>query len=313
MEALETALGALEPARAYTRMIPLCQRLLQLEPCHEAAARRLMHAHALTGDRAAALRTFTAFQKCLAEEFGLEPEPTFQEAFDRLKQAGTVVPISPKAGPPLVGRQVEWARLLDAWQQARQGQPQCVVLTGEPGVGKSRLAEELSSHLKAQGGWVAHARCSPAETVLVLSTVTELVRELLPPDLPPVWGSELSRILPEMLERHPGLPPPPLVEPWQQLRFFQTLVRVLLHRQPLLLVIDDLQWCDAESLRVLLRLFRETAPPRLLLLATLREEDVSPESALSTLFLPTLRMGRCLTSLEIESLDVEHAARDEVA
>ena len=320
--ALERLTLLLEEQRDYRAAIGHAQRLLLHDPLHEPACRRLMRLYALDGDRAAALRTYHTCATAVQRELGMDPSPATRQAYELLLQTDTPAVPSPAPPPglavsaPLVGRHREWARLRDAWQIALDGQPQFVLLTGETGIGKTRLAEELAQWAGQQGIAAAAARCHAAEGRLAYAPVADWLRTLRLPPLEPVWRSEISRLLPELLVAQPDLAPPgPLAEPWQRQRFFEALTRVVLgSNQPLLLFIDGLQWCDQgtlEWLRYLLRFdpqaqrmadIRRMTDVQLLVIGTSRPEDVGEDHPLTPL-VQALRQDRQLTEITLGPLD----------
>jgi tetratricopeptide (TPR) repeat protein len=186
----------------------------------------------------------------------------------------------------LVGRRIQWQHLQAAWRQAAEGHPHLVLLSGEAGIGKTRLCEELEAWVSRQGMTTASARCYVAEGRLPYAPVTTWLRsEALHAGvltLDPVFFTEIARLLPELQAKRPDVPrPAELREAWQRQRFFEALARALLCvRQPLLLVLDDLHWCDTETLQWLHYVFRFAPQARLLLLATVRAEEVHPGHAL---------------------------------
>ncbi len=295
----------LEEQRAYAAAAGYLQRLLRFDPLDEAAYRDLIRLHALDGDRAAALHTYHACATTLERELGLAPSPATRELYERLVQAPDAPALPPDgraATAPLVGRQTEWAQLRAAWQQALAGAPQLVLLTGEAGIGKSRLAEELREWINRQGIPTAAARCYAAEGGLAYGPLVTWLRARPLPPLEPIWRAEIGRLLPEIHAREPGLPPAgPLTEAWQRRRLFDALARALLgsRAQPLLLVLDDVQWCDPETLAFLPYLLRYDPAARLLLVLTLRPGETSlgataAQTALDDLCATSRRDGRLL-------------------
>lgn len=180
---------------------------------------------------------------------------------------------------PLVGRDKPWADLQQLWRQAAK-RPQLALVSGEAGIGKSRLAEELVEWIGRQGIVALVARCYATESELAYAPVVTWLRSRPLPPLADPWLRELARLLPEILGQYPHLPPGPLTEKWQRLHLFEALAHALLdHRSALLLFIDDLQWCDLDTLDWITYLLTDSrlraTRPQLLVVAALRsgEED----------------------------------------
>ncbi|MBI3167206.1 MAG: tetratricopeptide repeat protein, partial [Chloroflexi bacterium] len=152
-----------------------------------------------------------------------------------------------------------------------------ILIRGESGIGKTRLADELVTWIQRQGFFTAFARAYPAEGELAYGAVTLWLRSLSVNHLPDIWKTEVSRLLPELQNKK--LPTPgALSEDWQQQRFHEGLARAALGSQPLLLFLDDIQWADRKTLEWLRFLFRFDSQARFMLLATARsEEPVSEE------------------------------------
>ncbi|HEV3471966.1 MAG TPA: AAA family ATPase, partial [Actinomycetota bacterium] len=106
------------------------------------------------------------------------------------------------------------------------------------------------------------------------------------PQLADVWLTEVARLLPELLIDHPELPrPEPLVESEQRQRLFEALARaIVVGEKPLLLVLDDVQWCDQDTLEFLHYLVRLDADAPLLIAITARIEEIGPEHPVTSLF-----------------------------
>ncbi|MEZ4861704.1 MAG: AAA family ATPase [Caldilineaceae bacterium] len=329
LTALERLITLLEAQRDYGAAIRAGQRLLQLEPLNEALYRRLMSFYAANDDRAGALRLYRQCAAMLQEEFAAEPAPATQELYQRLQSAAPTPPSQAHHATeqlPLVGRTPEWQLLLDNWYRASSGQPHCLLLTGDIGIGKTRLAEELMTWVARQGFGTVSAHCYAAEGALAYAPVAAWLRAA--PifthlaTLEPVWLTEVARLLPELLVAQPRLSPPgPLATGWQRQRFFEALARALLNGQgPLLLFLDDLQWCDRDTLEwlhYLLRFAQERtvktnvhAPHgngRLLLVGTVRRAAIDDQHPLHTLLL-TLRRDDQLTEVAVGPLNASATA-----
>jgi DNA-binding SARP family transcriptional activator/predicted ATPase len=320
LQALEQLLRLFEGQGDTVTAIRYAQRLIGLDPLSEDLYRRLMRLFALNNDRASALHVYHTCVTTLQREMGVDPDPATREAYERLIlvapptiQAIVHHPL-PAASPTLIGREREWERLHDAWQRAREGGPHFVLVSGEAGVGKSRLAEDFLLWASQQGAVTAKARSYAAEGQLSLAPVTEWLRSdgLRAPlrQLDKVWLTEVARLLPELFAEQPALPRyESVTEYGQRQRFFEALARaILVAPQPLLLLIDDLQWCDQETLEWLHFLLRFDPMARLLVVGCAREEELPPQHPLRTLLLH-LRNTMRVTGIPLEPLDAAETAK----
>jgi DNA-binding SARP family transcriptional activator/tetratricopeptide (TPR) repeat protein len=320
LQALEQLLRLFEVQGDTITAIRYAQRLLGLDPLSEDLYRRLMRLFALNNDRASALHVYHTCVTTLQREMGVDPDPATREAYERLLQqeAPTIQPIVrqplPAATPTLIGREREWEQLHVAWQHAIDGGPHFVLVTGEAGVGKSRLTEEFLLWASQQGAVTAKARSYAAEGQLSLAPVTdwlrsEGVRSQLR-QLDEIWLTEVARLLPELFAEQPALPHyEPVTEYGQRQRFFEALARAILAApQPLLLLIDDLQWCDQETLAWLHFLLRFDPIARLLVVGCAREEELPPQHPLRT-FLLHLRSTMRVTEITLQPLDAAETAK----
>ncbi len=319
LDALEQLISALEAKRDYRAAIHYGQRLLQVDPYNEVTYRTLMRLHAANHDRAGALAVYQHCGEILQKEFGAEPEEATQTLYQRLHQAEptpTRITQDLLDQPPLVGRSAEWQALLDSWRNASNGQTHCLLLSGEAGIGKTRLADELVVWVQNQGFATATTHCYASEGALAYAPVaawlrTSFVSKRLAA-LASVWLTEVARLLPELLTEHPQLSAPgQLTAGWQRQRFFEALARAFLAtHEPLLLFIDDLQWCDRDTLEwlhYLLRFAQEKVDAArdqgsLLLVGTVRSDEMNQSEPLTDL-LHALRRASQLTELVLGPLD----------
>src|SRR5437764_5943489 len=216
LQVLEQLLRLFEVQGDNVTAIRYAQRLLALDPLSENLYRRLMRLFALNNDRASALHVYHTCVTTLQRELGVDPDTATREAYERLMQHETpVIPArAPQtllaATPALIGRKQEWEALQEVWHAASTGEPRFVLVTGEAGIGKSRLAEEFLLWVSQQGAVTAKARSYARECQLSRAPVTDWLRSdgLRVPlrQLDAVWLTEVARLLPELVTELPDLP-----------------------------------------------------------------------------------------------------------
>lgn len=316
---LERLILILEDLREYPEAIRYAQTLLRHDPLSETTYRRLMRLHMANADRASALRVYHTCATLLQRELDVEPNQDTQDAYTHLLQMDMPLILRAQGATllrtrsSLVGRRREWQQLRSIWRKALQGDAHCVLVAGEAGIGKTRLAAELYEAVSQQGITVAQTRSYAAEGALAYAPIIEwlradgLRRELN--KLDDVWLVELARFLPELLAQRPDLPhPAALREGWQRQRLFEALARaILIDDRPRLLLIDDLQWCDKDTLQWLHYLLRFDPTARLLIVGGVRVEIVDALHPLTSLLLD-LRSSGQLTEIELGALDADHTA-----
>ena len=290
---------------ALPEAIATSKRWVQHDPLDEAAYRSLMQAYSLAGDRSAALLVYQACKATLAVELDLAPDPatTLLAETIRLTTPSSSHPARPisafarsQRSLPLVGRADDFAGLVAAYASAAAGTLQAVVVSGEAGMGKTRLVGEFLEWAALQGADVLQGRAFEAGVQLpyqpiVMALRNRLERENAPDDLlADVWLAELTRLLPELMERYPDLGQALVSvdgnEALAAARLFEAVARLgraLSQRQPTVLFLDDWQWADAGSLELLHYLGRAWASPddAILLVLTIRFEDLSTNTDLA--------------------------------
>jgi predicted ATPase len=275
------------------------------------------------GRRWEAIEAYERLRDTLDDIYAAEPEPQTKALYRQLLTGGEPMPrakapgAQKRAGPPtqpFVGRQPEWERLRSSWQRASVGESHLFLIGGEAGIGKTRLAEQFLTWADQQGIATARTRSFGADGRLTLAPVTEwlrsdAIRESLG-QLDDVWLTETARLMPELLTEGPNLRrPEPMVDFLQRQRFFEALSRaVLASRQPLLLLIDDLQWCDQETLQWLHFLLRFDPRKRLLVIGTARLEELVPAHPVAR-WLLGLRSEGSVTELALGSLGAAETAQ----
>jgi DNA-binding SARP family transcriptional activator len=259
--------------------------LLAIDALHEPACRLLMNALVRRGERSEALRVYDRLAAELASDLGVTPEPSTTAIAERLRAPARAA----HRGPALVGRAAECRAAGDVWREAATGRAQLLLVTGEAGIGKSRLVEELARRAAADGHAVAYGRAYEAAGRPPWGPVidwlrSEPVRAGLD-TLGGMWLTELARLLPELRIAHPQLPDaPPASDVGRRHHLLDAVGRGLLATgRSLLLVVDDLQWCDSDTLELCSYLVQSSPSAPVLVAGTARDEDVAGSDALARL------------------------------
>jgi DNA-binding SARP family transcriptional activator len=278
---------------------------VQRAPLRESAHRSRMAAHMAAGNRAEALKAYQRLRRALADQLGVDPDPETEAAYlDLLGPAPPPAPrpavgepVAPGAarpwghrGPtdaaPFVGREAELAVLVAAWERAAAGARHVVMVTGEAGIGKTRLTTEAARRVSAVGGLVLFGRCDQ-EAIVPYQPLVEALDGYVsatPADQLPRLGdealAELATVLPSIDgPRRPGGPAP-------RARLFEAvtaLVASVAAERPVLLVLDDMQWADGDTLLLVRHLLRRAGDARLLVVAISRDHDLAPGTVLAEL------------------------------
>jgi DNA-binding SARP family transcriptional activator len=294
------------------------QRVIDLEPTDEAAVRIQMEAHLALGARGAALRSYHRYAEVLERDLAVEPDEALRAMYRQLRantpnrEESRGDDAAPVAESPFVGRDLELAQLNQAWNAARAGGAHLVLLSGEPGIGKSRLALELGRRIRAEGHAVASARAYEAAGRLPWGPVIDLLRsDALRSHidtLGTVWRAELARLLPELLETSPPPTPSQSGDLAQRHRLFDAVSRAIVGDRPRLLIIDDLQWCDAETIEVIGFVIRSGPTAPVLIVGTVRSEEI-PEHHPLVRLIAALGHDKAVTTVPLGRLDEATTAK----
>jgi len=254
------------------------------------------------------LETVEVFWRRQAEET-IAPLPNALESGGRLPLAGRVAEREFLL--------TEWKRATAGGQRARAGGPRLVLVSGEPGIGKTRLVREAAAELNQNAAVVLFGQCdeemgvpchpfAKALAEFVAACPDDQLRGLMGP-----LSGELAAIVPTLRARVPGLPEPLHAEPETgRYRLFEAVVDLLAAMSasaPVLLVLDDLQWGDTPTLQLLRHLLRSNEPMRMLVAGTYRDTDIGRAHLLAQL-LPDLRRSNRGNRLPLSGLDEDGVA-----
>ena len=292
-------------------------RWLTRSPLSEPAYRCLMTAQSLAGDRPAALKTYDRCRAMLQQEFNIEPTPETVDLAARIKNlrltnedSSASLSTSLRLGTetsnrqskitnrqlalPFIGRATEHNQLVTTWGKVIEGGTHIVTIVGAAGIGKTRLANAFQEWvtLNSPDSEIWQGRAFEMGGRLAYQPIVEPLRlrleqENAPEDLlDDVWLAELSQLMPDLRVRYPDLPLPMSGEAhFVRSRFFEavaTLGSALAARNPVVFVLDDMQWADADTLNLVYYIARQWVDNRtpILLLLTVREENIAADAAL---------------------------------
>ena len=309
LAALESRVEAELAADRHVALVGELHELVAANPTREGFVRQLMLALYRCGRQAEALDAFHRTREYLTRELGLEPGPTLKTLQARILQQAPELDgargrprLSTKLLPlpalvarlgrrELAGREVELARLDAAFAEAvGERQQRLVFLAGEPGAGKTSLATSMAYAAAADGAAVLYGRAEP-QALVSYQPFVEALRHLalnapdavlqnIAPD-----AAELARLVPEFARRFAHTPSSPgRPRGNDRYRLFSavaaTLVAVARHT-PVVLILDDLQWADGSTLRLLAHIARYSEPAPLMIVGTHRNTDADRASDLA--------------------------------
>jgi ABC-type oligopeptide transport system substrate-binding subunit/DNA-binding SARP family transcriptional activator len=321
-------------------------RIVEQDDLREDAHQVAMRAYCRLGRRNSSLEQYRRCRDTVLEELGAEPMAQTTELYQEILEgrfppepvaeaAGVAEPRTrpaPSAGrdpldvivrPKLVGREQEMALLGRCWQEAEAGRGKLVLISGEAGVGKTRLVEEFDQHVRWRGARVLWGRCFEFERVLPYQPVADALGAILPAlkssELQsfPAWAvAQVTRLVPEVTEKRADVPVTPAAPAEQErARLFEATARILAEMSsgaPILVILEDLQWASESTLQMVHYLVRYLSSYQALMVGTLRPEDVQEGHPLRALQQQLNQEGLCqtlhlspLSSGEVEEMIIE--------
>lgn len=291
------------------------ERWLRLDPLHEPAHRALMRLHAKRGDRAAAVRQYRDCVRTVDDELGVTPLEETTALYEAIaagdlsgEPEGVAAPsrATPRGRYPLVGRSREIGILRGAIGPGR-----LVVVEGEPGVGKTRLVEEV---LMGGDGTPLMARCYDNDGDVPYGPIVELLRlaARVPAaasrlaELPRTCVEEVARLVPDLAREQSGGPGRGLSssDPGGEARFLDSVARAVIAAgtaPPGVVIVDDAQWADEASQQVLAHVMHRAGEGGPCLVFTTRTGEVSDSEPLARAVSDQLREGG--VAIRLDRLD----------
>ena len=293
--------------RAWSDARQIAERWHRLDVLADEPIAIVVEAQYLAADRSGALATYARHVARLSSDVGRAPGRALAALAARIEQ--TPAPRAtkrasenwyehaPSFDASLVGRTREWESLKRAWEGVGPDGSRVALIEGEPGVGKTRLADDFLRWVTSRGGLVLRGRGYGARGGAPFGAIIEALRGTLDaPGLAGVdaeWLAEVARVLPELRRRFSALPDVSASAPADGWRLFEGVAQVLMalaEDRPLAVMIDDLQWCDADSCGMLHFLVRRLADSRVLWCATFTVGEVERDA-------PAARLSRALRAM----------------
>jgi DNA-binding SARP family transcriptional activator len=292
MTALEERIEADLALGRHAALVGELEAVVAEHPLRERLLGQLMLALYRSGRQAEALEAYQAARRALVEELGINPGRALQE-IERsilLQDSSLDAPtrnaerVAPEPSGGFVGRERELGELMGAFEDALAGRGRLVLIVGEPGIGKSRLADELVGEARARGAQVLVGRCWEAGGAPAYWPWVQALRgyvrgadpEVLRAQLG-IGAADLAQLLPDVSELFPEVSASPSTESeGARFRLFDAtaaFLKSIAEARPLVLVLDDVHAADAPSLLLLRFLARELGESRILLAAAYRDVD----------------------------------------
>jgi DNA-binding SARP family transcriptional activator len=350
-ETLECLVEGYSAQSNFERAIVYAHRWMTLDPFSESAHYHLIRLYAWSGQRQAAIRQYHQCVLLLERELGVAPLASTTELYQAVK-SNTSLPILEqfsalessqepkhvKEVPPdsvrfpaptpatlsmfqkidkgqLIGREHELAVMETVWKQTVSGERQALLVSGEAGIGKTRLVLKFLQMVESQGAIVFTGRCDAMNRV-PYAPIAQIIRNAFDYfyqkdfRIPAYILADLLNLTPQLRARYPQIPPNPTVEPlFEQQRLYDSFVSwcdELARNTPILMQIEDIHWADSGTLQLLNHLMFQMHTGRLLLIMTYRgtELDIAEERTFQQV-LENLYRERQATFIKLPRLNQE--------
>ena len=286
----------------HAELVGELEALVGEHPLRERLRAQLMLALYRSGRQAEALEAYQQARTALVDELGIEPSRTLRElekaileqdpALDLVVATGEEPEATDGSRGVFVGREAELAELHLGVDEAIAGRGSLFLLVGEPGIGKTRLAEELVRRARSRGACVLVGRCWEAGGAPAFWPWVQSLRSYVEQSEPDALRAQLAagaadvaQIMPELRELFPDLPEPSLEAEGARFRLFDATARFLKSAaaaRPLVLVLDDLHAADEPSLLLLRFIAGEVGGSRMLIVGTYRNVDPTVRDPLAS-------------------------------
>jgi DNA-binding SARP family transcriptional activator len=303
-------------------------------PLREAAWGQLMTALYRLGRQAEALRAYQQLRRVLADELGLDPNPELRKLESQILaqspelDATVTIARPPQPAPlhgrpgqtPLIGREAELDELRGALSEAMSGRGSLVMLAGEPGIGKTRLTEELAAIALEQDVRVLLGRCYEAEGTPPYVAIAEAFEEALakapsPEAFRAALGDdagEIARLVPRLRRVFADIPPALDLPPEQERHYLFSSIRDTTARTaeriPVLIILEDLHWADEATLLLLAYMAGYLGEMAVLMVGTYRDVELPTRPLLARTLDELLRQRR-LRRIALRRLPEDDVAR----
>ncbi|MCA9906249.1 MAG: AAA family ATPase, partial [Anaerolineae bacterium] len=268
--------------------LQITTKLIAIDPLREASYRLRMEILSAAREYSALEDTYLQLSKRLRAELEAEPSETTERFYQQSMSAHTlaIAPRTPASADSQmphqpIGRQTEWQRLYNLWEDVKGTGSRCVLISGEAGIGKTFLADRFVQHLQESGVFVLRTRSYADDELGAFAPIYDWMKDqrlqTAIERLPVKMQQEIARFHPQLMKRNSALSfPEPAIHPYHRRLLFDSIQAVLDELDAMIvLYFDDIHWLDRETIAWLKHVLRHGGHSRpLLILGTVRTEDL---------------------------------------